>query len=89
MEKLELRIFGDGRIKVILEGKEVEYESELEEIIRKIENKEIAQEVFFNDKPAKLCLTQGGFGTEEHGFFAPVLFNPFANFLITVMNNQN
>ena len=61
---------------------------EWDEIVSKINKKEIKAEVYYNGEKTQLYEMQGGIGVKGHGFFAPIWFNPLANLFLALSNKE-
>ena len=84
MQTLKVRIFPDGSAEIDFDGKIIKSSTEVEEIVKKIHNKEIGSQVYYYGKKVTLCSVQGGIGVKGIGYIAPLLFNPLANLFLAL-----
>ena len=78
----------DYTVEVKVDERLVDTDEELDEIVSKINKKEIKAEVYYDGEKTQLYEMQGGIGANGHGFIAPILFNPLANLFLALSNQE-
>lgn len=76
----------DCTVEVKADERLVKTEEELDEIVSKINKKEIKAEVYYDGEKTQLYQMQGGIGAKGFGFIAPLLLNPAANLFLALTN---
>ena len=89
MAKYVVKIIADDcTVEVKVDERLVNTDEELDEIVSKINKKEMKAEVYYNGGKTQLYEMQGGIGVKGHGFFAPIWFNPLANLFLALSNQE-